>query len=615
MNRATKKRYIHRFSGFKGVDYAHVPAGVSEHRRTDGLNMVRSEVGRVQKRTGYEIDEKQWDGRINGVHIMEKNGEKLCIVHSGNRLYTGDVCIYEDANDDFSQSVQMGNMLYIVDGKKFLVYDGESVSQVKDSAYIPTVYIHRNPMGEGQVYQQANILTAKRKEGFIADGESKEYVLSAPYIAEAAVTAQILNDDGSITEYTEGSGLTVNRTKGTVTFSKAPAVSAVSGKDNVYITYEKGNATGDILDKCTVMTAFGPGGKPDTLFLSGNPDYPGREWFSQPGNPMFFGENNTDLALDNSSEVVGYSTRGDRLFVHRRSGSRNLNILVRKCNGSDENFYTYPVINALAGPSAVSRNSFVNMENDGMFLTENGIYAVCESEADERHFTQMRSFYINPLLLKNESMENAYGVSFEEFYVLGVGNEIYLLDTLQKSYEVDKEYSGYQYEAYHWRIDENIRIMFVWDGRLCFGTDDGRTGRFYSDYSLPQSYNDNGKPISAVWQTGEFDGGSTGRRKSIHRLWAVCAPANYTGITASARIKGIWQKLFSDNVTAGYFSWSKLNWARFTWSCDATPKIILKDVRIKNVDKTAIRLENSRINEPMGIYEIGVEYTAGGYYR
>ena len=612
--KATAKK-IYLYDKFKGVDYAHAPANIDPGRSVNGLNMVRSEIGKVCKRTGFEYDAHQWQGNVNGVHFLQLGDESICLVHCGTAFYVDNNAIYTGAADRISSAVQMKDKLYILDGKKFLMFDGTSVQPVKDSAYIPVTYINRTPEGGGKVWQQPNILTSLRREGFVADGENKVFVLSQPALGPGAVTAQIYSDDGTVTQYTEGSGISVDRQKGIVTFSSAPPLPKVTSQDNVYITYEKSAGDSLPLDKCTVITAFGPGGRPDTLFLSGNPDYPGREWFSHSDNPQFFGESNTDLAGSDNAPVVGYSTKGDKLFVHRRHNQGNMNIIVRSCSGGDVNYYSYPVINSLQGPVAVNSATHINMANDSLFLTQSGVYAVVRSEATADHYTQLRSFFINPSLLDGKSLAEATAVAYNDFYVLAVGRDIYLLDTLQKSFVEDKGYSGWQFECYHWQISESIRLLFVQDGRLCFVTDSGRTGRFYTDYNNPNCFNDDGMPITALWQTGDFTAGFSSKNKSIHRLWVVCSTALRTAVVVQAQIKGIWQQIFSDMTTARFFQWSAIQWSKFTWSTDKTPKLMKSNVKIKNVNKIAFRLENSNLNEPFGIYELGFEYTTGSDYR
>ena len=613
MSGENRKRKSCVYRNFKGVDYAHAPANVASERCVNGLNMVRSEAGKVHKRTGYYFEERVWMGNINGVHFYNKTGGTERLVHCGDSIYIDGVNVYSGMADRKSRSIQTADRLFILDGEHFLVYNGNSIAPVKDNCYIPVVYINRKPEGGGRKNEQVNMLTSKRREGFISDGTA-EYVLSRAALDADSVTAVVYRDDGTVQNLTEGNGITVDRAKGTVKFSAAPAATKYTDTSNVYITYSKsGGGDGNILEKCTVMGLFGAGGKPDTLFLSGHPDYPGREWFSARNNPFFFGKSNTDSA--GSVPVTGYSVRGDKLFVHRRGAGNNLNILVRSCSGGDENFFSYPVVNMLAGPGTIAPDSFVNMAADSLFLTEKGVYAIAESEADERHFAQSRSYYINPSLMACSGLEEAGAVEHGDFYVLAVGRDIYLLDTLQKSYEEDVDYTKRQYECYHWQISEKIRLLFVEDGQLCFADDRGRIGRFYSDYSRPESFNDNGRAINAVWQTGDFTAGLPGRNKNIHRISVVCAVALRTGVAVYVQIKGLWHRLFEDSSTARFFRWSALCWSKFTWSADQTPKIISRNIRLKNIDKTAIRLENGSLNEPFGIYEISFEYTEGSYYR
>lgn len=610
---AEREMYI--CNNFRGVDYAHAPANISPHRCVNGMNMVRSETGKIQKRTGYKLDEMIWPGKINGIHFLKKEDDEICLIHCGTKFYINGESIYNGAADNFSHSVQAGGCLYIADGKRLKVFDGSTVRKMGENPYIPTVYINRKPVGGGKKHEQINMLTDERCESFIADGVSVLYMLSRTNITAGSVRAVVYGDDGNVQEYTDTNGISVNAQAGTVTFSVAPAASRTAEEDNVYIFYSKKEVVDkSVLDKCTVIALFGPGGNPDTLFLSGNPDFPGREWFSQPGKPEFFGVANTDVAGSDNCPVEGYSVRGDKLFVHRANGENGLNILVKSCSGGDENYYSYPVVNSLTGPGTVCRNAFVNMANDALFLTADGVYAITESEADDRHFSQMRSFYINPVL-KSKNLKDASAVEYGDFYVLACGKDIFLLDTLQKSHEEDKEYSRYQYECFHWQLEENIRLLFVENGRLCFATENGRIGRFYTDYDSPASFNDDGRPVYAVWQSGEFDRDIQMKNKTVHRLWVTCATAVRTGVRVRVQKKGVWYGVFTDDTTARYFRWSEICWSKFTWSTDRTPKIISRPVRLKNVDKTAIRLENNTLNEPFGLYEMGIEYTTGSYYR
>ena len=108
-------------------------------------------------------------------------GEVLNISYYEYVLPNSDA-LYLFMNYRKSQHFVFNNRLYILDGKNYLVYDGSSISQVKNSAYVPTTYIGIIPAGEnadiGTEYEQRNILTPKFKHTFIADGTTKEFFMN-----------------------------------------------------------------------------------------------------------------------------------------------------------------------------------------------------------------------------------------------------------------------------------------------------------------------------------------------------------------------------------------------------------------------------------------------------
>ena len=604
-----KKRIIYSIKNFKGVDYAHAQANVSLQRSTDCLNMVRSEVGKVRKRTGYALDQAAYEGRINGVHFLKTDLGITCLIHAKTSFYVNGTAIYSTAKDDFSHSVQMGEKLYILDGEHYLVFDGLAISNVKENAFQPTTYINRSPSGGGKRVQQANLLNPKRTEAFISDGASRDYYLSQRQLDSTWVEAVVYNhNDGSRAVYSHGHGCNVNTTYGFVTFDSPPPKSLISGVDNVYISYAKAVANG--IEGCNVMKVFGKGGRQDTLFLSGNGKFSGKDWFSMPSQPNYFGEDNVGVLGLDRGEIMGYSVKDDILFTHKRNGEGGVNIFARQGYGDDENFFSYPIKGTVQGPGTLAKNSFATLLNEPLFLTQGGIYGLSAKEASQEQYTQMRSLFINPSLLKNDNLDQCYCCVYNDFYILATGENLYLLDGLQKSAQKDVDYSEYQYECYHWKI-QGIRLLFVENNRLCFGTNNGQIGRFYTDEKDVSSYNDNGQAITALWQTPDFTADLPSKVKNLYRLWLVCAADVHTSARVKIRQEGVFKQLFFDELTCRFFKWSEINWAKFTWSNDTTPKLISRDIRIKNVDKMALKIENSENNEPFGLYEIGFEYTVG----
>ncbi|MEG1782013.1 MAG: hypothetical protein RR253_02060 [Oscillospiraceae bacterium] len=602
---------IYSIKDFKGVDYAHAQANVSLSRSSSGLNMVRSEVGKVRKRTGYAYDAASYPGRINGVHILKTDGGEICLIHSKNSFYLNGVAIYTLAKDEFSHSVQMGEKLYIVEGEHYLMFDGKTLVDTAENAYIPTIYIRRHPDGYGgEKYQQINLLSPKRTEAFVVDGRTSVFYMSEKNLDNNMVHARVINpNDHTEKEYTTDNGLIVNAALGQVSFLYTPLASLPQTESSVFITYSKsGKKVPGGMAGCKVMKAYGKGGKPDTIFLSGNPLYPNRDWFSVPDDPTYFGEENVGIMGLDNGEIVGYSIKDDLLFTHKRNGEGGVNIFVRTSGTEQENYRSYPIISTVQGPGACAAGSFATLLNEPLFLTGGGIYGIAQQDANVEQYTQLRSLFINPHLLKNPNLQDCYSCIFNDFYVLCAGENLYLLDGLQKNTEKDGDFSRYQYECYHWKI-KPVRVIFTQGNRLCFGTAEGKIGRFFTDEGDPLSYSDEGLAISAHWQTPDFTADMPWKTKNIHKIWLVCASDVHTSASLWARQKGVLRQLFFDETTCRYFRFSKLNFSKFTWSCDKTPRLIKRDVRLKGVDKLALSIENNQVNEPFGLYEVGFEYT------
>ena len=88
-----------------------------------------------------------------------------------------------------------------------------------------------------------------------------------------------------------------------------------------------------------------------------------------------------------------------------------------------------------------------------------------------------------------------------------------------------------------------------------------------------------------------------------------------TGLTIRMQERGIWKELGSDYVSARYFAWDRLDWSRFSWSGDQTPRLLTARVRLRRLNKSRLRLENDRLNEPFGLSELAVEFAEMGDYR
>lgn len=600
-------------SRFRGVDLSSSPNNVDKTRSPDAPNMISDLDGFPVKRPGYETV-KSYGGRINGVHFLRlPDGEKR-LIHAGTNLYFEGELLYSGMNDHFSKSQQACGKLWILDGKEYLCFDGVSVRPVSEIAYTPTLTISRKPTGGGESYEPLNLLSAKFTDSFLGEADLRDYQLSLTGLDAAAVTAKVLKADGSWQEMAEGSGFTVNRPAGKVSFTTAPGVSPVTGRDNVQITASKTRAN-DLakVNHCDISALFGVNGASDRLFVSGNPNYPNQDWYSQKDDPSYFGDTWYSILGQDSSAVVGYSIVGGRLASHKDATEDGRNIIVREGTLLDGK-PAFPIVSALQGEGAVGKNTFAYFGTEPLFLTRLGIYAVTAQDITGEKYSQNRSFYLNAALTSEPDLASAYGATWRDYYLLALNNKIYILDGKQKSYERDAPYATFQYECYYWT---NVPARVLWEEgeTLYFGTADGKVCRFKGDRESLTTFSDDGAAIEAYWTIPSFSGKEFYKKKTVRYLAVKVAPAIATSIRIWVQKKGIWSLLFEEFGRTRYFSWTQLCWSKFSWSSDTTPRTVGQKIKIKKIDQASFRLENREKDEPFGIYEFSLEFTEMGNYK
>ena len=112
------------------------------------------------------------------------------------------------------------------------------IENVNDNPYVPTIIYGSTPDGLDYTrYEAINLLTNKRKAQFLSDGVATVYQLPEKKVSSSHCLVKELQSDGTYTELT--SGFELDATNGTVTFTSAPSVSPVAGKDNIIIEYSK----------------------------------------------------------------------------------------------------------------------------------------------------------------------------------------------------------------------------------------------------------------------------------------------------------------------------------------------------------------------------------------
>lgn len=605
---------------FRGVDLNNSPSNVDKSRSPAAPNMIRDQVGKVRKRMGYETKVTAPGGAaINGVHhLLEET-----LVHAGTKLYrlsdtdgTWELTEIGAMANARSRSFVFDQKLYLLDGTTYQVYDGTTLAAVADSATVPTIIISRRPTGGGQSYQGLNLLGRKWTESFLGTADATVYQLTTKDLAEDAVTARVLNADGVWEEKTEGTDFTVDRAAGTVTFSTAPGASPVTGQDNVQITAAKErDGYLDTINRCTIAAVYGVGGSTDRVFLSGNGDKPGVDWYSNFEDPAFFPDTNYTKLVRDGARVTGYAVLSNTLAAFIDGASDGRNVVVRSGVLDENGDAVFRVSNTMIGQDAVAPDTFCRTDKEPLFLTNRGVYAITAEELTGEKYSQERSYYIASAIGAAQGRENACACTYGDFYALALDGTLYLLDLQQKTYERNSPYSSFQYECYYW---PNIpaRVLFLDGDALCFGTEDGKLCRFHTNVDDVTSYNDDGAAIDAYWETSDFDGKIFFHVKTFTGLAVRLAAAVNTGVVVYAQVRGMWKQVFASGAKARYFDWSYIDFSKFTFSSDRTPRTLYGKIKLKKADKVRFRLQNNVLNEPFGLYAFGLQFKEpGGNYK
>ncbi len=595
-------------SDFKGVDLTNQPAGVEKGRACYSVNMIRDVPGKVRKRMGYFLLESYPD-RING--IWSYRGQ--LVVHSGSCIYYGGELLWEEALDQRSYGLALGDSFYILDGGSLLRLraGGEtpSVAPAAQDARVPTVTIGRGPSGGGQAFQPVNLLTGRRADSFLGTAGDRVYQLSFGDLSDSAVSARLRNASGW-QELTENQDFTVDRAAGTLTFSTAPGESPVTGEDNLVVEYECSEDQSSLIGRCRFGIKYGLAGAADRLFISGDPQNPGRDYYCASLDGSYWGDLWYSSLGSEDTPITGYSVVEGALATHLRGGEQSRNVILRE--GVQEDGETaFLVRGIIQGEGAVNPWAFGYIR-EPLFLSSEGICATTPYEYTGERYIQPRSFYIWGELRQEPGLEEATAAVWGDFFLLAVNGRVYALDTLRRAGS-DGVRSDYQYEGY---LLDNIpaRVLASDGERLLFGTAEGKVMQFYNQPEALESYSDCGEAISARWDM-DFSGDEFFRAKTLRSLSARLAAYPNTSVEVWRRERGVWEPAFSELSAARYLSFGNVCFSKWTFSCDENPRTIIKRFYSRKLDAVRISLQNNQLNEPFGLFELALESSSGGKYR
>lgn len=568
---------------FAGVDFANHPTKTDWSRSPDACNMIADETYFPVKRTGYQT-RARFTGRIYGLHRL---GEEI-LCHAGTELWrlksdNTTQKLYDDMNASRSVSFLMNGKLWLLDGKTYLVYDGETVQPVREQAFVPTTTIGSPPSGGGTSFEAVNLLTPKRINTFVGDGTSTEFQLDCQDIDVDSVTC---------------SGYTVkwvDAYAGKVTLTQAPP--DAGGMANVVITFSKTVKNQPDINKCCICGLFG--GQNDTrVFVSGNPDQPNWDWQSGLYDPSYFPDTGYTRIGSDASAIMGYVRQYDTQIVLKSDG-QDAKQYLRTFSLDENNKPAYQLRQGAEAAGAVSPYAIDVLAGTPYYLSPHGVMGIYGTYVTEYRTISGVSQRIDPKLCR-EDLTQATACVWDGKYYLAVNQHCYVADSRQMTDGIP--------EWYYW---ENIPVQCFLpdadtDGYLWFGTEDGRVCRFCHTDD-PHAYSDDGAAIAAHWATPLLPLQEASATKTVTYSQPRLMPYGCSGAEIWYRTDRMMQCV--QRAAFSQFSFVQLDFSRFSFR--SAPTAVPVDVRkrVRHAWQFQLIAKNEENDEPFGLLGLTIRYS------
>ena len=159
------KIHVKNYSLFRGVDFSSDPSKVDDRRSPWAPNLISDAGGFPEKRLGWRTVHT-FDGPVHGIFFFKNQSGSYQLCHAGSKLWLmgGDApqLLRSDLHQGRSRAFPMGGKLWILTGGEYLAFDGETVCDASELAYVPVTTVPSSTT-ERVSYQPVNLLTPKRK--------------------------------------------------------------------------------------------------------------------------------------------------------------------------------------------------------------------------------------------------------------------------------------------------------------------------------------------------------------------------------------------------------------------------------------------------------------------
>lgn len=496
------------YSNFRGIDFS--SNETSLRRSPDALNMWKTHKDdSIETRPGMQLL-NTFNNEIFGLFFYKVGNVYQTLVHVGTKMLKWEnypntpaitIELYSGLKPSKSRSFIYDNTFFFLDGINYLEYDGQTMKEVEGT--IPYTSYWKNPDGstsidsdtdQDLVYQPVNVLTPFRKNRFVGDGTSINYQLDTVNLDSANKYVMKASVNG--VEYTENVNFSVDREKGIVTFTNAPA------KDSeVIITLSKTTyGYRERILNSTISCEFD-----NRIFFSGNVDYPNAVFHCELNDPRYV------------RDTAYYECGMDLANIRALIPGNNVLWVIKEIDQNSSSIYymtptldstygkIYPSVNGSVSLGCVSKG--INFNDDIVYFSKNGLEAITSNALYSEQVIQHRSSMIDAKMIFESDYSNIEIEEYNGYLLCLINSHVYLADSRQK-YQDDT--GNVQYEWYYWELPYNITFIKEYRQELFLGNESGQLFKL-------SGTNDNGEDILSYWVTSKDNFGYPSYTKTTNK--------------------------------------------------------------------------------------------------
>lgn len=525
-------------------------------------NFTVSADGALVKRYGYKkllsgLEYESWYlGRVKDTEcFIYKNGTMLYAVDpfTAVTIATHDSGTYDDVG-----FFLFGGNVYAFGGDCFVSFNGTKFSE--PDIYVPTVLITASPEGAGYSHESLNLLSEFAKVSYSPDGTSTVYKLPDAACEVISVEDETGELDVSAYSYDEDDNA--------LTFTVAPQGGV---PDSLKVTFM-------LKDEYI----FNPKRFGKNFCVYGG-DFDSRVFIYGVGNRIYYTDitsNGPDVTYipaenfitvgDGTWDVTMLLTHYDRLIVFTEGETWYVSVEYTDIAGYRRpSFPVYPLnsrIGSARGAAALIDNYPVTLHKGRLYRFSNTSIrderaAKCISDRVDSLFGECSTE--GAILFDNEEKRELWCAFEGTVYIYNYRDDTFYC------------YDGINAEGFAVLSGE---AAFVYDGSL---------------YTFsPDTYNDDGKEYTAIWESRFFLPTGKYRKCRLRRVSLSLLPEPSTRLTVRIIPNRGRETVFGEELTSSVFDFGSIDFSNFSFDTERKPKSNRKRLRSDEFEYLRVRFEN-----------------------